>query len=131
MCPAFRRQCAFVVRTENVEDSPLSIQRSRSAGGGQKPRRRSAEREGSHSNNDGNPLVDGRLTVRRMRRVDWTDEHTCDQVEEAIVCFRVPVPRDAGGFNEPNKTVNKFYLHGTNSVLEGLRYCWGFHLSWL
>jgi len=30
---------------------------------------------------------------------------------------------DAGGFNEPNKTVNKFYLHGTNSVLEGLRHC--------
>ena len=55
------------VATENCKDSPLSIQRSQSAGG---VRRRNAEREGSHSSKDGNPLVDGRLTVRRMRRVD-------------------------------------------------------------
>ena len=61
MCPASRRHCAFVVRTENVEDSPLSIQRSRSAGG---VRRRSVEREGSHSRNDGNPL--GWLVRRRI-----------------------------------------------------------------
>ncbi len=54
--------------------------------------------EGSHSSNDGNPLVDGHLTVRRIRRVDWTDERTCDQVEEAIVCFGVPVPKGRGWF---------------------------------
>ena len=84
MCPAFRRQCAFVVRTENVEDSPLSIQRSRNADG---VRCRSAEREGSHSRKDGNPLVDGRLTVRCMRRVGWTVERMGDQVAETIVCF--------------------------------------------
>jgi hypothetical protein len=58
--------------TERGEDSTLSIHRNQSSGGGQKPRRRSAEREGSHSSNDGNPLVDGRLTVRRMRRVVGT-----------------------------------------------------------
>jgi len=73
--------------TESGEDSTLSIHRSQSAGGGQKPRHRSAEREGSHSSNDGNPLVDGRLTVRRMRRVDWTVDRTGGQVAEAIVCF--------------------------------------------
>ena len=57
---------------------------------------------------DGNPLIDGRLTVRCMRRVDWTVDCMGDQVAEAIVCFfGVPVPRDAGGFNEPNKTVVK------------------------
>jgi len=39
---------------------------------------------------------------------------------------KYPFPRDAGDFNEPNKTVNKFYLHGTNSVLEGLRHCYRF-----
>ena len=81
------------VATEIGEDSTLSIQWRQRAGGGQKPRRRSAERQGSHSSNDGNPLVDGRLTVRRMRRVDWTVERMCDQVVEAIVCFGVPVPK--------------------------------------
>ena len=74
-----------MVRTENVEDSPLSIQHGQIAGG---VRRRSAEREGSHSSKDGNPLVDGRLTVRRMRRVDWTVERMCDQVAEAFCLFR-------------------------------------------
>ena len=49
--------------------------------------RRSAEREGSHSSKDGNPLIDGRLTVRCMRRVDWTVDCMGDQVAEAIVCF--------------------------------------------
>ena len=44
---------AHSVRTENVEDSPLSIQRSQSAGW---VRRRSAKREGSHSSKDGNPF---------------------------------------------------------------------------
>jgi hypothetical protein len=44
------------VATEFGEDSTLSIQRSQSVGGGQKPRRRSAEREGSHSSKDGNPF---------------------------------------------------------------------------
>jgi hypothetical protein len=84
MCPTSRRHCAFVVRPEDVEDSPLSIQRSQSAGG---VRRRNAEREGSHSSKDGNPLVDGRLTVRCMRRVGWTVERMGDQVAETIVCF--------------------------------------------
>jgi hypothetical protein len=37
MCPASRRHCAFVVRTEGGEDSPLSIQHIQSAGGGQEP----------------------------------------------------------------------------------------------
>jgi len=60
------------VATESGEDSTLSIHRSQSACGGQKPRRRSAAREGSHSRNDGNPLVDGPLTVRRMQRVVGT-----------------------------------------------------------
>jgi hypothetical protein len=60
------------VATEIGEDSTLSIHQSQSVGGGQKPRRRSAEREGSHSSKDGNPLVDGRLTVRRMRRAVGT-----------------------------------------------------------
>ena len=90
---SIHRHCAFVVRTENVEDSPLSIQRSRNADG---VRCRSAEREGSHSRKDGNPLVDGRLTVRLMRRVDWTVEHMCDQVVEAIVCFGVTAPKGRG-----------------------------------
>jgi hypothetical protein len=97
MCPASRRHCAFVVRTENVEDSPLrSIQRSQIAGG---VRRRSAEREGSHSSKDGNPLVDGRLTVRRMRRVDWTVERMGDQAAEPIVCFGVTAPKVRGWFS--------------------------------
>jgi hypothetical protein len=61
MCPASRRQCAFVVRTVGVEDSPLSIQRSRNAGG---VRRRSEEREGLHSRENGNPL--GWLARRRI-----------------------------------------------------------------
>ena len=52
-----------MVRTENVEDSPLSIQRSRSAGG---VRRRNVEREGSHSRKDGNPL--GWLAIERGAR---------------------------------------------------------------
>ena len=45
--------------------------------------------------------------------------------EDLRTCFgrRSPRPKDTGGFNEPNKTVNKFYLHGTNSVPEGLRHC--------
>ena len=47
---------------------------------------------------DGNPLVDGRLTVRRMRRVDRTVESMCDQVVEAIVCFGVPAPKGRGWF---------------------------------
>jgi hypothetical protein len=55
----------------------------------------------------GTPLVDGRLTVRRMRRVDWTVERMGDQVAEAIVCFEVPRPNSRGGFIEPNKTVVK------------------------
>ena len=42
---------------------------------------------------DGNPLVDGRLTVRLMRRVDWTVERMGDQVAEAIVCFGVTAPK--------------------------------------
>ena len=42
------------VATESSEDSTLSIQRNQSAGG--EPRRRSAEREGSHASNDDNPL---------------------------------------------------------------------------
>jgi hypothetical protein len=81
------------VVTERGEDSTLSIQRSQSAGGGQEPRRRGvalrARTDGSfqHRERDGNPLVDGRLTVRRMRRVDWTVERMGDQVAEAIVCF--------------------------------------------
>ena len=54
------------------------------------------------------PLVDGRLTVRRMRRVGWTVERMGDQVAEAIVCFGVPVPQGTRVvFNEPNKTVVK------------------------
>ena len=57
MCPASRRQCAFVVRTVGVEDSPLSIQRSRNAGG---VRRRSVEREGAHNQKRRQPLEDGR-----------------------------------------------------------------------
>jgi hypothetical protein len=44
------------------------------------------------------PLVDGRLTVRRMRRVDWTVESTGDQVVEAIVCFGVTAPKGRGWF---------------------------------
>ena len=41
----------------------------------------------------GTPLVDGRLTVRCMRRVDWTVDCMGDQVAEAIVCFGVPDPQ--------------------------------------
>jgi len=41
------------VATENGEDSTLSIHRSQSAGGGN---RRSEEREGPHSRENGNPL---------------------------------------------------------------------------
>jgi hypothetical protein len=44
------------VATENCKDSPLSIQHSQSVGGGQEPRRRGTDREGSHSTYDGNPL---------------------------------------------------------------------------
>jgi hypothetical protein len=83
------------VATKGGEDSTLSIHRSQSVGG---VRRRSVEREGSHSRKDGNPLVDGRLTVRCMRRVDWTVERMCNQVVEAIVCFGVPVPKGRGWF---------------------------------
>ena len=42
------------VATEGGEDSTLSIHRSQSAGG---VRRRSVDREGSHSSFDSNPLV--------------------------------------------------------------------------
>ena len=84
--------------TESGEDSTLSIHRSQSVVGGQKPRHRSAEREGSHSSNDGNPLVDGRLTVSRMRRVVGTCWTRSVQVAEAIVCFGVPVPKGRGWF---------------------------------
>jgi hypothetical protein len=47
---------------------------------------------------DGNPLVDGRLTVSRMRRVDWTVDRMGDQVAEAIVCFGVTWPKGRGWF---------------------------------
>jgi len=53
MCPASRRHCACVLRLKNGEDSTLSIHRSQSAGGGN---RRSEEREGPHSRENGNPL---------------------------------------------------------------------------
>ena len=59
---------------------------------------RVALNEGSEERKDGNPLVDGRLTVRRMRRVDRTVESMCDQVVEAIVCFGVPAPKGRGWF---------------------------------
>ena len=49
--------------------------------------------KGLHSSYDGNPLIDGRLTVRCMRRVDWTVDCMGDQVAEAIVCFGVPDPQ--------------------------------------
>jgi hypothetical protein len=58
--------------TESCEDSPLSIQHSQSTGGGQEPRRRDAEREGSHSTLDDNPLSDVHGAVRLMRWVAWT-----------------------------------------------------------
>ena len=121
---SIHRHCAFVLRTENVEDSPLSIQHSQSAGG---VRRLSVEREGSHSSKDGNPLVDGRLTMRRMRQVSIQSIGLLSAWRSGsgshLFVSEYQLPRDAGGFNEPNKTVNKFYLHGTNSVLEGLRHC--------
>ena len=46
----------------------------------------------------GNPLVDGRLTVKCMWRVDWTVERMGDQVSEAIVCFGVTAPKGRGWF---------------------------------
>ena len=64
--------------------------------------------KGALTRKDGNPLIDGRLTVRCMRRVDWTVDCMGDQVAGTIVCFGViRSPRDTGGFNEPNKTVVK------------------------
>ena len=49
--------------------------------------------KGPHSSNNGNPLIDGRLTVRCMRRVDWTVDCMGDQVAEAIGSFGVPDPQ--------------------------------------
>jgi hypothetical protein len=73
----------------------MVIQHSQSSGG---VRCRSADREGSHSSKDVNPLVDVRLTVRRMRRVDWTVDRMGDQVAETIVCFRVTASKGRGWF---------------------------------
>ena len=73
--------------------------------------------KGPHSRKDGNPL--GWLALGRSARGRGFG---C-QATFILIVSKSPLPRDAGGFNEPNKTVNKFYLHGTNSVLEGLRHC--------
>ena len=72
--------------------------------------------KGPHSRKDGNPL--GWLVLGRSARGRGFG---C-QATFILIVSKSPLPRDAGGFNEPNKTVNKFYLHGTNSVLEGLRH---------
>ena len=75
MCPAPRRHCAFVLRLKAVKTVPYRFNAARARAGA---RNRGVEasrlerEQMAHSSKDGNPLVDGRLTVRRMRRVDWT-----------------------------------------------------------
>ena len=54
--------------------------------------------KGPHSSDDGIPLIDGRLTVRCMRRVDWTVDCMGDQVAEAIVCFLEYLSQGRGWF---------------------------------
>ena len=96
MCPASRRQCAFVVRTVGVEDSPLSIQRSRKRGRGEASKRR-ARRVSFQQRWQPPWLASAQAHCKRTRV--WAVKLT--------FCFEYPFPRDAGGFNEPNKTVVK------------------------
>ena len=87
-----------MLRTENVEDSPLSIQRSRSAGG---VRRRNVEQEGSQTRKDDNPLgwlARGRIAGGRGFR--WAGRTFCRRKKSRN-------PNGSGGFIEPNKTVVK------------------------
>jgi hypothetical protein len=76
------RHCAFDCGLGCGEDGPPSIQRSQSAGGvGVVEVSRSEREQMAHSIRNDNPLVDGRLTVRLMRRVDCK---ACDRFQESV-----------------------------------------------
>ncbi len=67
----------------------------------------------------GSRQASSRRTVERMGDQVATGSHCLFRSNRSQEGTRVVL-------NEPNKTVNKFYLHGTNSVLEGLRHCLDF-----
>jgi len=96
MCPAPRRHCAFVLRLKAVKIVPYRFNGTRALAGS---RGVEAQNEkGLMPATMTTPWVDVRLTVRRMRRVNWTVDRTGGQVAEDIVCFGMTAPKGRGWF---------------------------------
>jgi hypothetical protein len=72
-CPTDMRNCACGCIPEDYCEVSSSRQVQKTGRGSAEAEASRVEREQmAHSTCNGNPLVDGRLTVRLMRHVDWT-----------------------------------------------------------